>query len=73
MNENNLHRIDELEAVFAEQDLTIQTLSDVIARQDREINQLLQRLGQLEDLVKSMRESMPAGAEGSAFEKPPHY
>ncbi len=73
MNEENNNRINQLEGLFAEQDHALQTLNDVVVRQDREISALLGRLDNLEAMVKSLRESFPAGADPAAFEKPPHY
>ena len=73
MNEDISNRINQLEYLFTEQDQTLQTLNEVVARQDREITSLLERLGQLEKLMKSLKDSIPAGGEASSFEKPPHY
>ena len=73
MTDENTNRINQLEGLFAEQDETLQTLNEVITRQDQEITTLLNRLEHLEALVKSLKESLPGGGEASVFEKPPHY
>lgn len=73
MKEENINRINQLEGLFAEQDETLQTLNEVVTRQDREISSLLNRIDDLEALVKSLRESLPSGGDSSNFEKPPHY
>ena len=73
MNEENINRINQLEYLFTEQDETLQTLNEVVSRQDREISNLQDRIKQLETLVQSLKESMPSGVDGLSFEKPPHY
>jgi SlyX protein len=65
-------RLEELESRLAFQDDLIESLNEVVARQDREIALLTQRLadlaGKFEDLAAS---SAPAAATG--HEPPPHY
>ena len=65
-------RLDELESRLAFQDDLIESLNEVVARQDREIALLTQRLSDLatkfEDLAAS---SAPAAGMGD--EPPPHY
>lgn len=73
VNEENLNRINQLEYLFTEQDQSLHTLNEIVTRQDREITAMQNRLLQLETLVKSLKDSTPAGVDGSAFEKPPHY
>jgi len=69
---NNLERLDELESRLAFQDDLIESLNEVVARQDREIALLTQRLadltGKFEDLAASA-----APAAGTGHEPPPHY
>ena len=40
MNATNLEKIAKLEMLFAEQEYTVQTLNDIVTRQDRDIVKL---------------------------------
>ena len=68
-----LSRLDELESRLAFQDDLIESLNRVVARQDRELASLAQRVKALEarltDLAKAA--SQPGGSAG--HEVPPHY
>ncbi len=63
-------RIDRLEILAAEQERIIGDLSDVIARQDREIAELQRRLDILARRLVSVEE---ASAPEIASQKPPHW
>jgi len=65
-------RLEDLEARLAFQDDLIERLNDVVARQDREILALTQRLAALERRLAELGESVAAGAAGG-HEVPPHY
>ena len=69
---SDAERLDELESRLAFQDDLIESLNEVVARQDREIALLTQRLANLskkfEDLAAS---AAPAADIGD--EPPPHY
>ena len=62
-------RLDELESRLAFQDDLIESLNEVVARQDREIALLTQRLA---DLATKF-EDLAASAAGMGDEPPPHY
>ncbi len=71
-------RLDALEFKLAHMEHTLGALSDVIARQQREIDSaherlkhLAQRLAGFDPHSEGHSEDGSAGA--SAFEKPPHY
>jgi len=68
-----LSRLDQLESRLAFQDDLIESLNRVVARQDRELASLAQRVKALEarltDLVEAA--SQPGGSAG--HEVPPHY
>lgn len=65
-------RMDELESRLAFQDDMIESLNDVVARQDRVILDLSQRVSQLEAKLEDLAEAAPGGA-GEGHEPPPHY
>lgn len=73
MNADFEGRIDELESRLAFQDDILENLDQVVARQDREILELKQRLADLSAQFKEFGDI--EGADGSApgFEVPPHY
>ena len=69
---NTSERLDHLEILFAEQEHTLQTLNDVIARQDNELRRYAERLSQIESSLKLLKESLPNHGQPDT-EKPPHY
>jgi len=72
VNESLQSRLEHLEALYTQQEYTLQALNDMVARQDREITSLT--LG-LEGLKLQLK-SLGAGAASdisSEIEKPPHY
>lgn len=68
-----MSRLDELESRTAFQDDLIESLNAVVARQDREIADLRQRVQALENKLADLAEatSLPGVAPG--HEVPPHY
>jgi SlyX protein len=64
-------RIDELESRIAFQDDLIESLNEVVARQDREIARLAKRVANLEGKVEDIAATAPAAGDG--HEPPPHY
>jgi SlyX protein len=68
-----LSRLDELESRLAFQDDLIESLNRVVARQDRELASLAQRVKELEARLTDLAEaaSQPGGSAG--HEVPPHY
>lgn len=66
-------RLDELEARAAFQDDLIESLNQVVARQDRELVDLARRVRDLETRLADLAEaaSLPGAAGG--HEVPPHY
>ena len=65
-------RMDELESRLAFQDDLIESLNEVVARQDREIAMLTQRLSDLAAKLEDMAAGAAAGG-GDGHEPPPHY
>ena len=65
-------RLDELESRLAFQDDLIESLNEVVARQDREIALLTQRLADLSTKFEDLAASA-APAAGAGHEPPPHY
>ncbi|MFZ9039140.1 MAG: SlyX family protein [Gammaproteobacteria bacterium] len=72
MNESLLARLERLEALYSEQEYTVQALNDVIASQDREITNLTLGIERLKEQLKALRAEAPSGIS-SEIEKPPHY
>jgi len=65
-------RLDELESRLAFQDDVIESLNEVVARQDREIALLTQRVADLTAKFEELATSA-APAAASGHEPPPHY
>ena len=65
-------RVAELETQLAFQDDLHQRLDATVARQDREILELKQRLSILADRLRELGDSTAPG-EGPVDEVPPHY
>ena len=65
-------RIDDLESRVAFQDDLIESLNEVVARQDREIAMLVKRVADLSDRVEQIASDAPV-ASGDGHEHPPHY
>lgn len=72
-------RLDAIEFKLAHMEHTLGALSDVIARQQREIDSAHERLKHLAERLAgfdhphSEGQSEDGSASASAFEKPPHY
>jgi SlyX protein len=67
-------RLDELEARAAFQDDLIESLNQVVARQDRELAGLAQRVKDLETRLADLAEAASSALGGSGgHEVPPHY
>ena len=67
-----VRRIEELETQAAFQDELHERLNDIVARQDREILQLKDRLRDLAERLQDLRDSSPVAAD-TGDEVPPHY
>ena len=70
--DNLQSRLDRLEALYSEQDYTIQTLNNTVTQQDRELTAQTLRLEQVQLQLQSLR-SEAAGDLDPGFEQPPHY
>ncbi len=64
-------RIDELESRLAFQDDTIESLNQVVARQDAELRSLKLELRELSGRLKELNDAAPESDPG--HEPPPHY
>ena len=62
-------RLDELEARYAQLEHTLSELSDVVWRQQRELDLLQEQLGQL----KAKLATDPGLVDATRQDKPPHY
>lgn len=72
MNESLQARIEHLEALYSEQEYTVQALNDMVAQQDREISSLTLNVEMLKDQLNALKTELP-GDISSENEKPPHY
>lgn len=66
-------RLDEAESRLAFQDDLIESLNAVVARQDREIARLQQRVQALEEKLTDLAESASLPGSAPGHEVPPHY
>lgn len=72
MTDSLQSRLDQLEVLYSEQDYTIQTLNELVAKQDREIARLTQNLEQLQLQLQRLRSEL-SGDIDSGDQQPPHY
>ena len=66
-------RLDELESRLAFQDDLIESLNEVIARQDRDLSRMAQQLKDLSTKISDLSESGAAPSHPADHEIPPHY
>jgi SlyX protein len=66
-------RLDELEARAAFQDDLIESLNQIVARQDRELADLARRVRALETRLAELAEAASQPGAGGGHEVPPHY
>jgi uncharacterized coiled-coil protein SlyX len=67
MNSENLEQIAKLEMLFSEQEHTLQTLNDIITRQDRDLAKLMLDFESLKLQYIDLKSQLPDQ------EPPPHY
>ena len=66
-------RLDELESRLAFQDDLIESLNEIIARQDRELGRLVLRVKALADKLNDFADSGAMPGASPEHEVPPHY
>jgi len=71
MNATCLEQIAKLEMLFAEQEYTVQTLNDIVTRQDRDISKLMSDYQDLKSQYIDLKSQLPD--QGNSPEIPPHY
>lgn len=64
-------RLDTIEEKLAHLERAVNELSDVVARQQKELEQALERGRRLTDKLAALESDF--GASATAHEKPPHY
>jgi len=64
-------RLDAIEEKLAHLERAISELSDVVARQQMELRQALDRNQRLHDKLAALESDF--GPSATAYEKPPHY
>lgn len=71
MNSENIEQIAKLEMLFSEQEHTLQTLNDIITRQDRDIGKLMLDFESLKLQYMDLKSQLPD--QQITSEIPPHY
>jgi SlyX protein len=66
-------RLEELESRLAFQDDLIESLNDVVSRQDIELSRMSRRLDSLTRKLEELSEAAVGAAAGDQHEIPPHY
>jgi SlyX protein len=66
-------RLEELESKLAFQDDLIESLNEIITRQDLDLVRLEQRVRSLAERLTDIAESAPMSGGSSGHEVPPHY
>jgi SlyX protein len=66
-----ISRLDSIEEKLAHLERAVSELSDVVARQQKELDRALQRNQQLLDKIAAIESD--SGPSATAHEKPPHY
>jgi SlyX protein len=64
-------RLDQIEIKLAHLERAIAEISDVVARQQKELDRALDRNQQLMDKMAVLESEQ--GTSATAYEKPPHY
>jgi SlyX protein len=64
-------RIEAIEEKLAHLERAVNELSDVVARQQKELDRALERNQRLQDKLAALESE--SGASATAYEKPPHY
>ncbi len=72
MDDSLERRIEHLESIFAEQEYSLQTLNDTVARQDREISRLTLAIEGLKQQIEAMKRELSSDISPE-HERPPHY
>lgn len=64
------NRLNELEMQIAEQDRTLQDMSEMVSQQWDEIDRLKRKVTTASERIVSLEENLP---QNDSIEKPPHY
>ncbi|MDH3762459.1 MAG: SlyX family protein [Gammaproteobacteria bacterium] len=72
MNESLQARLEHLEALYSEQEYTVQALNDTVAQQDRELARLTLIVERLKDQLLALKTEVTSDIN-TDNEKPPHY
>jgi len=72
VNESLQARLEHLEALYSEQEYTVQALNDTVAQQDRELARLTLIVERLKDQLLALKTEVTSDIN-TDNEKPPHY
>ena len=72
MAESLAARLERLEALFAEQDYTIQQLNDVVAQQDQAVSRLQLQVERMRQQLEGLKTELSSNID-PVVDKPPHY
>lgn len=70
-NQELRDQLFDLQAQIAFQEDTLQALNSVVAKQDKTIRELVQKMQQMNERLQSLSQSLPVA--GDSNELPPHY
>ena len=72
LNDSIHDQLQRLQSLYSEQDYTIQTLNDTVARQDRELLRLQRDIEHLKKQLQNLKTDVGSDISPQ-HEKPPHY
>jgi len=66
-------KLIELETKFSYQEDLLSDLNGIVARQQRQLDELISEMTGIKEQLQVAIERGPAGGQGEQIEKPPHY
>ena len=66
-------KLIELETKFSYQEDLLSDLDAIVARQQRQLDELMNEMSGIKEQLQEAIERGPAGAQQESSEKPPHY
>lgn len=66
-------KLIELETKFSYQEDLLSDLNSIVARQQRQIDELINEISGIKEQIQESIERGPAGEQADQIDKPPHY